>query len=537
MAVADLDLALVNGRVRTLDPARPAAAAIGMRSGEVVVVGSDADVLALRGARTEVVDLRGAAAVPGLVDSHLHPFHGTRATRGVDLLSATTLEEVRRRVAAERERVGPGAWVLGWGMDYNAFAASGLRADAVEDAVGDGPAHLVLMDLHVSLASRQALERAGIDGPRDFDEHAEVVCDADGRPTGELREWAALDLVQRVVPELGEEEQHAAYVAQLRAFAAVGLTGVHAMDGDLADLALLARLEADGDLPLRVLSPFRLQPDTDQASFGELIAHRDDHGARWRAGVAKLFIDGVIDAGTGWLCEPDALGEGTAPFWPDPAAYRAAVATFAGAGFQCVTHATGDRAVREALDAYAAVPAPRRGRHRVEHIETIQPEDLPRFAAEGVVASMQVQHMLGLRRDPPDNWCARLGPERVARAFRTRDLLASGALVALGSDWPVAHFDPRVGLAATRLRRTPGTDEAPFDDQALDGEQALRGYTSAPAAVSGDADRYGRLAPSFAGDVTVLAVDPVDADPDELPDVPVLLTVVGGELCHRAEAI
>ena len=205
--------------------------------------------------------------------------------------------------------------------------------------------------------------------------------------------------------------------------------------------------------------------------------------AAGRAAVAKFFIDGVIDSGTGWLYEPDSEGEGLSPFWPDPAHYRAAVRYFASRGYRCATHATGDRGVREALDAYREAGAAPGVRHRIEHIETLQPHDLPRFAAEGVVASMQAQHMAWLAPDRSDNWSRRLGGgERCDRAFPIRSLRASGAAIALGSDWPVARFDPRIGLACTRLRRPPGErDRAPYDDEALDGLAALEGYTTGAA--------------------------------------------------------
>lgn len=176
----------------------------------------------------------------------------------------------------------------------------------------------------------------------------------------------------------------------------------------------------------------------------------------------------------------------------DNHACRRAARFFAERGFQCVTHATGDRGVREALDAYASVPAPRLGLHRIEPIETLQPEDLPRFAAEGVVASMQAQHMMWLSADRSDNWSRRLGAERCGRAFLIRSLLESGATVALRSDWPVARYDPREGMAAARLRRPPLHPERPaYDDQALSGVQALEGYTTRAAPRSATTNGWG----------------------------------------------
>ena len=531
-----VDLALVGTRVRTLEPERPAASAHAIADGEIVAVGGDAEIQEL-GAATETIDLHGAVVVPGLTDSHIHPLQGALDTRGADLRDLTSLEEVRDAMAAERRRCAPGQWVLGFGAEYGVFRDSGIRGELFEDVVEGSPALLTFMDLHTAVATPRALELAGVTGPQTFSENAEIVC-RDGAPTGELREWAAVVTVERAMPQVTDAERYSLYAAALREQAAAGLTGGHAMDGTLATHDLLRELEANGDLVQRFVVPFTIAPESQPDDWTELLPHRDARGRRWRAGVAKFFIDGVIDTGTGWLYEPDSEGEGRLPFWPDPQHYRRAVATFARAGFQCATHATGDRGVREALDAYREAGAvPLRGRHRVEHIETLQPHDLPRFAAERVTASMQAQHMLWCEPDRSDNWSRRLGPERSAsgRAFPIRSLRESGALVALGSDWPVARFDPRLGLAAARLRRLPGEhDRSPYDDQAVDGLAALEGYTTIAAATVGEEGRLGRVQPGFAADLTVFADDPVRCDPDELPDLPVVLTVVDGEIVHRA---
>jgi len=532
-----VDLALVGARISTLDPERPAAAAVAIADGEIVAVGSQAEIREL-GAAAETIDLHGAVVVPGLTDSHIHPLQGALDTRGADLRDLTSLDDVRDALAAERQRCAPGQWVLGFGVEYGVFRESGIRGDLFEDVVEGSPALLSFMDLHTAVATPRALELAGVTGPRAFSENAEIVC-RDGAPTGELREWAAVATVERALPQLTDAERYALHAAALRQHAAAGLTGGHAMDGTLATHDLLRELEAKGDLVQRFVVPFTIVPESQPDDWTELLPHRDASGRRWRAGVAKFFIDGVIDAGTGWLYDPDSEGECSLPFWPDPLHYRRAVATFARAGFQCATHATGDRGVREALDAYRdAGAAPRRGRHRIEHIETLQPHDLPRFAAERVVASMQAQHMLWCEPDRSDNWSQRLGPERSApgRAFPIRSLRESGAVVALGSDWPVARFDPRLGLSAARLRRPPSLqNRLPYDDEAIDALAALAGYTTLAAATIGEEDRLGRIRPGFAADITVFADDPVECDPDALPDLPVLLTVVDGEVVHRAD--
>ncbi|HEU4657715.1 MAG TPA: amidohydrolase [Capillimicrobium sp.] len=533
-----LDLALVNGRVRTLDPERPAASAVGIAGGRIVAVGDDAEVRAAAGAATETIDLRGAAVIPGITDSHLHPFMGAVEARGADLMDARTLDDVRRLLAEERARCAPHQWVLGYGLDYNVFGGREIRGELVADAAGGGPALLTFIDFHTALATPRALELAGVDGPRSFSEHAEVVVDGDGVPTGVLRENGAMQLVRDAVPHPTAAERYRLCADQLRRFAAVGITGAHGMDGDLSTLDLLRELEANGDLAIRLVMPFWSQPETPEEVWEHYARHRGDRGERWRAGAAKLFIDGVIDSGTGWLVEPDSEGAGRDPFWPDMDKYRRAVAFFAAEGFQVVTHATGDRGVREALDAYRAAGAAPGVRHRIEHIETLQPADLPRFAAEGVVASMQPQHMIWCEADRSDNWSQRLGPDRCDRAFPFRALLDSGAIVAFGSDWPVARYDWREGMAAAQLRRAPGhPDRAPYDDQAVDALTALHGYTTRAALTVGDQERLGRVRAGFAADLTVLAEDPVEVAPDDLLHDPVLLTIVDGEVVFRGSAL
>jgi predicted amidohydrolase YtcJ len=531
--MSKIDLALVGARVRTLDSERPAAEAVAIAGGEIVAVGSNAEIRELGAAET--IDLHGAVVVPGLTDSHIHPLQGALDTRGADLRELSSLDDVLDAVAAERRRCAPDQWVLGFGLEYDVFRESGIRGELFEDVAEGSPALLTFMDLHTAVATPRALELAGVTGPRTFSENAEIVC-REGAPTGELREWAAVATVERAMPQPTDAERYALHAAALREHA--GLTGGHAMDGTLATHDLLRELEANGDLVQRFVVPFTIVPESQPDEWKALLSYRDAGGRRWRAGVAKFFIDGVIDAGTGWLYEPDSEGEGTLPFWPYPSHYRRAVATFARAGFQCATHATGDRGVREALDAYReADAAPIRGRHRIEHIETLQPHDLPRFAAEGVVASMQAQHMLWCEPDRSDNWSRRLGSERAApgRAFPIRSLQESGAVVALGSDWPVARFDPRLGLSAARLRRPPGEHtRQPYDDEAIDALAALAGYTTGAAATIGEETRLGRIRAGFAADLTVFADDPVECDPDELPELPVVLTVVDGEVVHRA---
>jgi predicted amidohydrolase YtcJ len=535
------DLLTVGARVRTLDPGCPLATAIAVRRGRILAVGDDAHVRARAGADAETIDGAGMVVVPGLVDAHQHPIPGAEVTRGADLSAARTLADVRDALAAEHARCGPRAWVRAHSLAYAALEGADPRADLIEDAVGGAPALVTFFDLHTAIATDAALAAGGVAGPRTFEDASEVVC-RDGEPTGELREASAIALVERAAPALADDERLALVRDALARMNAVGLTGVHAMDGAPEQLAVYRALEDAGWLTVRAVVPFVVDPDLPTDAYRDLAAASDERGRLWRAGAAKFSIDGVVETGTAWLDEPDAHGRGGEPFWPDPRAYADAVRYFDGAGFQCATHAIGDRAVRAALDAYRDAAAangdgPRTAPHRVEHIETLKDADLPRFAAEGVTASQQAIHTQWIAADGSDPWSGALGRERAGRGFRLGDLRRSGAVLALGSDWPVAGFDPREGMARARLRRAPRRRDEPvwLPEQRLDALAALEGYTCEAARAIGASHELGRIAPGFRPDLTAFAGDPVECDADDLPDLPVRLTIVAGRVVHRAE--
>jgi hypothetical protein len=299
----------------------------------------------------------------------------------------------------------------------------------------------------------------------------------------------------------------------------------------------MRELETKGDLTIRMVIPLWQEPEDDLEEMRELLQYRDVKGRRWRGGVAKFFMDGVVESGTAWLVEPDAKGANDKPFWPDPEKYREAVKIFAGGGFQVATHAVGDMAVRYALDSYEIAGAAPGVRHRIEHIELLTDEDLPRFAELGVVASMQPLHMAAFDAGGSDEWSTRVGQERRKRAFRTREIKDTGAHLALGSDWMVAPYDPRIGMPWARLRRPGGEKErGPIQpEQALTMLEVLEGYTTEAAYTVSEEHISGRIKEGFRGDLSAFAADLVEMDPDEIPELPVRLTVVDGQIVHRAE--
>lgn len=521
------DLVLTGARVHTLDPAAPHATAVAVRDGLIAAVGDTADVRDWCGPGTERVDLAGGTLTPGFVDSHSHPVWGLEMSAGVDLTGVGNLDQLRAALRGA-ERVD--GWVIGWGLDHNAFGGRPVDRALIEDDLGGAPAFLRLYDGHSALVDGAALAAAGIVGPREFDQRASVVCDAEGRPTGHLVEHAAMNLVGALLPDPPQGKRRAALVELLSQMAAGGLTGAHVMDLESPGvLDLLAAIEQERDLPLRLrLAPWCM-PGADRAGIEFLIALQRRSGRLWQLGGVKFFMDGTVEGGTAWLERPDCHGQGTEAFWPDPAAYSEAVRMLHTAGVRTATHAIGDAAVRHVLDTVESLGDSGRMKHRIEHIETVPGDQIGRFAALGVIASMQPPHTAYTRADHTDAWSQRLGGERAGRAWRTRDLRDAGAHVALGSDWPIAPYDVRRVLA---MAQEP--HGAAAAGRGLTPLMALEGVTSHAAVAAGEQDLAGRIAPGLRADLTALGVDPLTASPDELGEAPVLLTVAGGNITHRA---
>ncbi|MFJ9774959.1 amidohydrolase [Kitasatospora sp. NPDC101157] len=546
---------------RLLDPASGGflpQTALAVVDGRIAALGDDRTIHELADAATTVIDLKGAVVTPGLVDGHLHPVTGAELTHGLDLSGCTDLPSVRAALAAEVTALAPGAWLHAWGLDPNVFGDRPVEAAALAPVLDGVPALLQMFDAHSMLASPRALELAGVDGPRTFTQAAEVVCDAGGRPTGLLLEDAACELVERVAPQPTRTERRERLAAALRAMAASGLTGGHAMDAGGDSLDLYAALDQAGELPLRLRVAPWCQPGVDRDGLRELVELQRWRGELWRVDGVKLFMDGTIDNGTAWLERPDCHGESTHAFWPDPAHYTQVIGDLHRAGVPTATHAIGDAAVRHALDSVARATADGTTangttadgttvngttppvRHRIEHIETVPDDVVRRFAELGVIASMQPTHCCDFTRaDHTDNWSRRLGEERADRAWRCRDLWDAGATVVLGSDWPIAPYPPLGVMAGARHRRpTRDLAQPPHNPgQALTALEALRAMTVNAAFAAGEEHVTGRIAVGHRADLTVLATDPLSTPATELAGVPVLLTVLDGRPTHRADRL
>ncbi|MEY9936702.1 amidohydrolase [Streptacidiphilus sp. MAP5-3] len=527
------EVIVVAAQVHTLDPDRPHATAVAVRDGLITAVGDADDVRDWRGAGTEVLDLGAATLFPGLVDSHSHPVFGIDLASGTDLSAVRDLDQLSGALA-DAERVD--GWVHGWGLDHNVFAGRPVHREVLESVLGpDTPAFIRLYDGHSALVTGAALRAAGITGPVAFAQRSTVVCDADGSPTGHLIEMAAMDLVTAVLPRRPFAERRDALHALLSSMAATGLTGAHVMDaeGDVVDL--LRAVEKEHDLPLRLrLAPW-CNPGISAEGLDALADLQGTAGRNWLVGGVKFFMDGTVEGGSAWLEHPDCHGQNSRALWLDPAEYTSAVHRLHAAGVRTATHAIGDAGVRHVLDTVAAIGPGGRMRHRIEHIETLSKEQARRFGELGVIASIQPTHSAYTRADHTDEWSTRVGAERADRAWICRTLRDTGAVLALGSDWPIAHFDAREVLAYAQLRRHAGTDTAPvMPEQALTATMALEGFTTHAALAAGEAERTGRISPGLRADLTAFALDPLNTPADELAETPVALAMSNGRVTHRA---
>ncbi len=520
------DVLLLPGRVRTGDPAQPLAEAVAWRAGRVAYVGDRAGAHALVGPTTRVLEAPGACALPGFHDAHVHlTQHGLELSQ-VRLDDADTLDEGLRRVA-EAVRARPaGSWVLGAGFALQRWGVATLRREDLDRVAPHHPVLLRSQDHHSAWVNTAALAFAGVDAATPDPEHGTVVRDDEGAPTGLLLE-RALHLVWDRLPRPDAAALAAALDEAAADLAARGITTVHHMAYEPPSYwrALAGKASrADGDAyPLRVWAAI---PHADLEHAAAIGLAGGQGGDFFVVGGAKFFADGALGSRTAWTLEPyPDGGTGVAVDGPDVLHERFALA--ADAGFAPVAHAIGDAANRAVLDALEATAPRWRAaglRPRIEHVQHLHRADIERLARLGVVASMQPIH---LTFDAPS--VRALFADRLDRAYRTRDLLDAGAVLAFGSDTPVASPDPFRGLRAAVGRM--GVDGAPLGpDQALTVEEALRAYGAGAAFAIGREGRSGVLRVGADADVALLDHDPVD----DLDDLAVRATFLAGEATFDA---
>ena len=529
------DLVLHQGNVYTMDRAAPRARAVAIAGDRIVAVGENAAILDLLAPDGRAIDLEGRTVLPGFTDAHLHLLSFGLSLGQIDLAGAATLEDALARVAARAKTVPHGQWLVGRGWDHSLWGAGALPTRQDLDRVA--PRHPVRLQHkcgHASWVNTRALELAGITKDTSDPPGGEIERSPAGDAAGVLKE-GAMALVTRLLDEPPLDEAAEAIRAAVPHAHRAGLVGVHTMEGPLAFRAL-QRVRAAGELTLRVLITV---PESKLAAAVE-VGLRSGFGDEWlRIGGVKSFADGALGSRTAYLLAPyegerEYCGISTAT----PKDLRETVDKASRAGLAAFVHAIGDRANRETLDAVEASRAAGAGlhlRHRIEHAQLLDPADVGRFAALGVVASMQPIHATQDIRIADAHWGA-----RGAGAYAFRSLLDSGATLAFGSDCPVEDLSPLVGIHAAVTRRradgSPGPDGW-YPEQRLTVEEAVRAYTMGPAYAGGGETLTGCLAPGKLADLVVLSQDIFTVDPMAILETDVVATLVGGECVHGRAAL
>jgi predicted amidohydrolase YtcJ len=508
---------LSGGTIRTLEPSLPTAAALAIAA-ERIAGGVGTHETALPG--PERVDLGGRCVVPGFSDAHVHFPTWALARRQVRLEGCASLEATVARVrdaAVALTGAHPPRWLVGYGWRSGDWASGRepTRHD-LDPVTGDVPVALRSKDGHSLWVNSAALARANGDlavagGVVELDDR--------GEPTGLLREESAWRF--RTAISVTDDEYVEAMREGVKTAHARGVTAVHDKDGGLGAVRLWQRLQAEGAGSLRVWQSV----PSDRLEELEAIGLRSGIGDDLlRIGYLKAFMDGALGSGTAWMLD----GSGVCITGVEELADL--VARAARAGWPVAVHAIGDRANREALDAFAATAEewqPRGLRPRIEHAQCVDPADLPRFAALRVACSVQFSHAASDRDLADLRW-----PDRLAGAYAYRSLWQTGAVLANGSDAPVEELDPLLGIRAAVLRTLDDRDGWRAHE-ALTVEQALHATTVAPAWLCGDERRRGKLLPGYLADLVVLDRDPVTCPSEELSEVRVVATMVGGRWVHH----
>jgi predicted amidohydrolase YtcJ len=516
---------------------------VAVRNGRILAAGPNID---LGGPDAEVIDLQGGLLVPGFVDAHVHPVQGGLERARCDLSPVSGREATLATIAQYAETHPDREWILGGGWHQPDYPGGAPTTADLDPVTGNRPAFLVNADHHGAWVNSRALALAGIDARTPDPADGRIERAPDGTPTGTLHE-GAMDLVGRLVPPTTHEEQVAALMGAQAYLHSLGVTGWQdAILGDYANLTdstpAYVELAGSGRLTARVNGALWWRRDQGAEQLADLIERRDAlKFPRLRAGSVKIMQDGVAENFTAGMLDPyyDGCGCRTANAglsFVDPLALRKHITALDAAGFQVHVHAIGDRAVREALDAFQAARSANGEselRHHIAHLQVVHPDDISRFAALGVAVNMQA---LWAVYEPQMNELTIpfLGPERTGWQYPFGDLARSGARLAAGSDWPVSSPDPLAAVqVAVNRHHGDGEYEAFLPEQALDLATALAAYTSGSAWVN-HADETGRIAPGMLADLAVLDRDPFARPVEEIGLAQVVATFVEGECVFGA---
>lgn len=548
------DMIVTGAKVLTMDAGRPRAEAVAVAGGRIVAVGSDAEIMALAGPATRVIEAGGRSLLPGFVESHLHLVLGGAELGHLYIGGQHGIEAMRAAFLRYAEKHPDRPLLMAQGADYAMLDHQVTRHD-LDAIIADRPIAMTAHDHHTVWANTAALKAAGILHGLETPHGHEVVMGADGLATGELREFEAFAPVIALGGEArlnlgiatgGEPDPWPGAAeravdkdkieAGLRHCASHGITSMVNMDGNLYTLTLLAEMRAEGRLTARVKVPFHMKPHMDLAELAraeEMTKAYDDEWLSCR--FVKLFMDGVVDTRTAYMLNdyPDTPGHRSEPLFP-PDRFAALATEIDRRGWQMAVHCIGDGAVRTVIDGYEAAlraNGRRDSRHRIEHIELIDRADVPRLGALGIVASLQPPHPPGAMDFPLEPTLDRLGRARWKDAYLWRDLAQAGAPVAYASDWPVTDVSVMRGLQAA-LTRVPYAEDC--TDQRLGLMESLHAYTAGGAWAAHMDGFTGRIVPGMAADLVLIHDDVETLAPDAFGATGIALTVCDGRITHAA---
>jgi predicted amidohydrolase YtcJ len=534
LAQAPADLVLVNGNIWTVHDKRPEVDAVAVLGNRIAAVGSTEEVRQWVGANTRVIDLQGRRVTPGFNDSHVHFLDGGMGLASVQLRDARTPDEFRDRIRDFAAKMPKGRWILNGNWDHENWTPPALPTRQLIDAVTpDNPVFINRLDGHMCLANSLALKLAGVTRETSDPPGGTIVRDAAGEPTGVLKD-AAMNYVYKVIPSPSEEVMAEAIRAALAYAAESGVTSVQDMSASPEVFGVYQKLLANGVLTVRV---YGLQPLSEWGRLARAGVRAWFGNDRLKIGGLKGFADGSLGSTTALFFEPylDAPKTSGLPsdeMFPEGKMLNNILGADR-AGLQIAVHAIGDKANKTILDIFAEVGkrnGPRDRRLRIEHAQHLRPEEIKRFGAERVIASMQPYHAIDDGR-----WAEnRIGPNRAKGTYAFRSLLDAGATLAFGSDWFVAPMEPLMGIYAAVTRRTLDGKRIQgwVPEQKITVAEAVRAYTMGSAYAGGDEKIKGSIEVGKLADLVALSADIFNIDPVEIEKTKVVMTIFDGKVIY-----
>ncbi|MDP2982352.1 MAG: amidohydrolase [Candidatus Latescibacter sp.] len=533
--VKPADLVLRGGKIATVDSVFFFAEAVAVSGDRIVKVGKSSEMKPYIGPGTQVIELDGKLVVPGLIDAHAHLPGYAEALAELDLRGTNLFQEIVDMVAKKAKTTLPGEWILGRSWDQNDWDSKEMPShELLTKAVPNNPVWLVRVDGHAGIANKKAMEMCGITTQTPNLPGGEILRRKDGAPTGVFIDHA-MHLVYSRIPDIPPERERKNLAAAAKNCLAAGLTGIHDAGVSPVTVEHYKYLIDHDRMGLRIYAMLSDPGVDDLAGFMKKNLLPDYGGHCLTVRSIKLFIDGTLGSRGAALLEPYSDRPGysgllTASFERVEKVSESALA----AGFQVCTHAIGDRGNRLALDAYEqafrAHPTPDH-RFRIEHAQVVSPEDIPRFAALGVIPSMQPTHATSDMYWAQD----RLGPERIEGAYVWQKFLKTGAFIPCGSDFPVEEINPMLGIYAAITRKDPKgwPTNGWFPEERMTREQALRGFTIWAAYAAFQEKLLGSIEAGKLADMVVLSRDILTVAPKEILTTVPEYTIVGGKVRYQ----